>query len=171
MMRRGHTAENYRRRVDAIKNSPRRIALTTDIIVGFPGETEDDFRASVDLVNFCRYDGAYIFKYSPRPGTPAAGLTDDVSASEKTARFLELEKTQRKNQAEVLSGYVGRSLKVLVEGPSNRSEFEMTGHSTCHKVVNFPGGKSLSGEIVDVRITQNKNNSLYGELAREVYVS
>lgn len=163
-MRRGHTAENYLRRIDVIKNSPRQISLTTDIIVGFPGETDEDFRATLDLVNYCRYESAYIFKYSPRPGTPAAEIEDNVSAEIKTNRFLELEKIQKSNQIKVLENHCGKVLNVLVEGKSNRNEFEFTGHSTCHKVVNFKGGNNLLGKIVSVKITQSKINSLYGEV-------
>ena len=163
-MRRGHTAENYLRRVDAIKNSPRQISLTTDIIVGFPGETEEDFQATLDLVNYCKYASAYIFKYSPRPGTPAAEMSDDVSPADKTRRFLELEKIQKLNQTKVLKAHFGRTLKVLVEGTSNRNSLEFTGHSECHKVVNFKGTENLLGRIVSVKITDSKINSLYGEI-------
>jgi tRNA-2-methylthio-N6-dimethylallyladenosine synthase len=163
-MRRGHTSENYLRRVDAIKNSPRRIALTTDIIVGFPGETEEDFQATVDLVNYCQYDSAYIFKYSPRPGTPAAGMADNVLPEEKTRRFIKLEKQQKSNQLRILAGLSGQILKVLVEARSSRAFDEFTGHSTCHKVVNFKGSENLLGEIVQVQVTESKINSLYGKI-------
>lgn len=163
-MRRGHTAENYLRRVEAIKNSPRQISLTTDIIVGFPGETDADFQATLDLVNYCQYDSAYIFKYSIRPGTPAAALPDDVPLSVKTRRFIELEKAQKQNQIKVLEGYLGHTLKVLVEGHSNRNDLECTGHSECHKVVNFKGNDGLLGKIVEIKVTESKINSLYGEI-------
>jgi tRNA-2-methylthio-N6-dimethylallyladenosine synthase len=163
-MRRGHTAENYLRRVEVIKNSPRGISLTTDIIVGFPGETEKDFQATIDLVNYCQYDGAYIFKYSPRPGTPAAEITDDVSSEEKTRRFIELEKQQKSNQLKVSAGLHGKILKVLVESRSSRDDEELTGHSTCHKVVNFKGSENLLGEIVQIQVTESKINSLYGKV-------
>ena len=164
LMRRGHTAENYLRRVEAIKNSPRQIALTTDIIVGFPGETEEDFQATADLVKYCEYHSAYIFKYSPRPGTPAAEMTDDVSYADKTRRFLELEKIQKANQTKILESYLGRTVNVLVEGRSSKNNLDFTGHSDCHKVVNFKGQNNLLGKIVKVRITESKVNSLYGEV-------
>jgi tRNA-2-methylthio-N6-dimethylallyladenosine synthase len=163
-MRRGHTSENYMRRVDAVRASPRRISLTTDIIVGFPGETDEDFKQTLKLVEYCQYDSAYFFKYSVRPGTPAAALEDNVSPAEKTARFLELEKMHREIQQKVWADCIGRTFKVLVERASTKNEQELTGHSTCHRVVNFKGGKDLPGKIVNVKITESKRNSLYGEL-------
>jgi tRNA-2-methylthio-N6-dimethylallyladenosine synthase len=149
-------------RIDRIKRSRRPLAVTSDIIVGFPGETDEDFKQTLELVEQCSYDGLYIFKYSKRAGTPAASLVDDVPEKEKTARFLELEKAQRKAQREVYKGYVGRKLSVLAERQSSRSDADLVGHSTCHKVVNFPGSTGIEGEIVDVVITEAKTNSLYG---------
>jgi tRNA-2-methylthio-N6-dimethylallyladenosine synthase len=163
-MRRGHTAADYLRRVDSIKNARRRLSLTSDIIVGFPGETSEDFASTMRLVEQCQYDGLYIFKYSARKGTPAANLSDDVSAEEKTARFLELERLQREIQSRIYAGYKGREVSVLVEGESARSVADMKGHTTCHKVVNFPGHAGLAGRILRVRVNQAKTNSLYGEV-------
>ena len=97
-MRRGHTIENYKKRIDIIKSSPRNIALSTDIIIGFPGETDEDFQETIDLFKYCEFDSSYIFKYSPRPGTPAAELVDDVSAKVKKERFIELDKINKINQ-------------------------------------------------------------------------
>ena len=161
-MRRGHKRADYLKSIDRIKNSRRRLALTSDIIVGFPGETYADFRQTLELVEECRYDGLYLFKYSKRPGTPAANLADDIPEEEKTARFLELERAQRKVQEEVYGSYVGRRLSVLAERLSTRSNSDLVGHSTCHKVVNFPGHSRFEGEIVDVLVTEAKINSLYG---------
>jgi tRNA-2-methylthio-N6-dimethylallyladenosine synthase len=104
----------------------------------------------------------YIFKYSRRKGTPAANFTDTVSEEEKTARFLELERVQKQAQEKIYRSYIGRTLSVLVERRSSRSKSDLTGHSTCHKVVNFPGHNGLEGEILDVLITKAKTNSLYG---------
>ncbi|MDQ3817267.1 MAG: tRNA (N6-isopentenyl adenosine(37)-C2)-methylthiotransferase MiaB [Acidobacteriota bacterium] len=165
-MRRGYKVEDYMKRVDAIKNARRRIALTSDIIVGFPGETVKEFRETIDLVKYCRYDSLYIFKYSERPGTPAANLEDNISEQEKTDRFLELESIQKGIQRSVLEEYVGGELQVLVEGVSAKKSLDMTGHSTCHKVVNFPGDSSLAGKEVRVRITEAKVNSLYGTMVK-----
>ena len=164
LMRRGHTRDDYWQRIERIKNSHRRLALTSDIIVGFPGETDEDFRQTLELVEQCEYDSLYIFKYSKRSGTPAANFVDDVSEQEKKARFLELEAAQRKHQDRIYRSYVGRTVQVLVEKQSSRSENDLSGHSTCNKVVNFAGDRSLEGEIVDVRVTTAKTNSLYGLL-------
>ena len=164
LMRRGHKRSDYLGRIERIKSSSRRLALTSDIIVGFPGETDDDFQQTVELVKECEYDSLYIFKYSKRAGTPAAEFHDNVPESEKTARFLELEKVQRAAQEKIYSSYVGRTLNVLAEKQSSRSERDLSGHSTCHKVVNFEGDSSLEGEIVDVLVTAAKTNSLYGTL-------
>ncbi|HVQ39473.1 MAG TPA: tRNA (N6-isopentenyl adenosine(37)-C2)-methylthiotransferase MiaB [Pyrinomonadaceae bacterium] len=165
-MRRGHNSEDYLRRVEGIKTSKRRLALTSDIIVGFPGETEDDFAATMRLVEACEYDALYIFKYSKRMGTPAAQLDDLVPEVEKTARFMALEELQTAVQKRIYDGYVGRQVSVLVERESLRSNEDMAGHSTCHKVVNFRADKTLPGDIVDVVITKGNPNSLYGELSR-----
>lgn len=163
-MKRGHTIEKYYEKIDRIKASSRDIALTTDIIVGFPGETEADFLDTVDMVRYCGFDSAYIFKYSPRPGTPAYDLDDDVSPAEKTIRFMELERVQKAVQTQRLQRYKDSIVKVLVEGISSRTIGGLTGHSTCHKVVNFGGLPHLLGQVVDVRITEIKANSLFGEV-------
>ncbi|HYW70977.1 MAG TPA: tRNA (N6-isopentenyl adenosine(37)-C2)-methylthiotransferase MiaB [Pyrinomonadaceae bacterium] len=163
-MRRGHTAGDYLKRIDAVRGARRQMSITSDIIVGFPGETANDFDETVKLVENVAYDGLYIFKYSERRGTPAAGLSDDVSPAEKSERFMKLEQSQRHLQKRIYDNYVGRELSVLVERESSKSAADMTGHSTCHKVVNFPGRHSMLGQIVNVRITQAKQNSLYGEV-------
>jgi len=163
-MKRLHSIDRYKRKVDRIRNSKRDIALTTDVIVGFPGETRKDFDQTVALFEYCKYDSAYIFKYSPRFGTPSYKMADDVSPEEKSARFAELEKVQRRLQAESLSRYNGKTLSVLAEKRSAKSDLDLFGHSTCHRVVNFSCGTEFLGKIVDVRITQAKSNSLYGEV-------
>lgn len=163
-MRRGHTSADYLKRVAGIKNSKRRLSLTSDIIVGFPGETEAEFERTMSLVKQCEFDGLYIFKYSQRKGTPAAGLFDAVPETEKTVRFMALEALQESLQHRIYEQYVGRSVEVLVEKESARSTEDMTGHSTCHKVVNFKADQVRPGEIVNVLITAAKSYSLYGEL-------
>ncbi len=165
-MRRGYKVEDYLKRVEAIKNARRRLSLTSDIIIGFPGETAEEFEATIRLVEQCQYDGLYIFKYSERPGTRAAALADNVSKAEKAARFLALETLQKNIQKRIYEGYVSRQVCVLVEGESAKSQFDVTGHSTCHKIVNFPGDTSLIGQDVRVRITAAKANSLYGVLSQ-----
>lgn len=163
-MRRGHTVESYLRKVDRIKASGRRIALSTDIIIGFPGETAEDFQATVELFRYCRFDSAYIFKYSPRFGTPAYHMEGAIAETEKTARFLELENIQKNIQRIIQQDYIGQTLPVLVEKTSTRGSHDLAGHTTCHKVVNFQGPAELLGQIISIKITESKPNSLFGEL-------
>jgi tRNA-2-methylthio-N6-dimethylallyladenosine synthase len=163
-MKRGHTIDSYMKKIDNLKASNRDISLTTDIIVGFPGETRQDFEDTVKAVEYTKYDAAYIFKYSPRPGTPAFEMVDDVSANEKTERFRELEAVQKRSQAASQKRYIGKNLKVLVEKKSSFSNTQVSGHSTCHKVVNFEAPSDMLGKIVDVRISEIKSNSLFGTL-------
>jgi tRNA-2-methylthio-N6-dimethylallyladenosine synthase len=163
-MRRGHTASDYLRRISVIKSARRRMAITSDIIVGFPGETDADFRETLKLVEQVGYDGLFIFKYSERPGTPAAMFDDDVSLSEKKARFLEVEEFQHELQLKIYENYLGREIKVLAERSSFKSDDDMTGHSTCQKVVNFPRCATEPGDVVSVLVTEAKPNSLYGQV-------
>lgn len=163
-MKRGHTIDSYKKKIDKLKESNRDIALTTDIIVGFPGETEEDFEDTVNLVEYCGYDSAYIFKYSPRPGTPAFEMTDDVSLEEKTRRFLRLERVQKFNQNVNLKRYINKPVSVLAERVSTRDDNHLTGHSTCQKLVNFKAPKEQIGNLVNVKITEIKSNSLFGEV-------
>ncbi len=163
-MRRGHNSADYLRRVEAIKKSTRRLSLTSDMIVGFPGESGADFEETMRLVRECEYDGLFIFKYSKRKGTPAEKLADPIPEAEKTRRFMALEALQESIQQRIYADYVGRRVSVLVEKESARSAADMTGHSTCQKVVNFRSNKTPAGEIVEVLISQAKPYSLYGEL-------
>ena len=164
LMKRGHTIDSYFKKIDKLKDSARDVALTTDIIVGFPGETEGDFEQTKRAVEYCGFDMAYIFKYSPRPGTPAFEMEDDVTLGEKKLRFMELERIQKESQNKRLQRYLGKKVEVLAERVSSRSVKDITGHSTCHKLVNFQGSKDLIGQLVDVRIREIKANSLFGEV-------
>lgn len=161
-MRRGHTVESYLKKVDSIKASKRSISLTTDIIIGFPGETRCDFEDTKKLFEYCRFDSAYIFKYSPRPGTPAFQMEDNVSPKEKKERFLELEKIQKSIQNGVLKGCLNKTFGVLAEKKSAKKEAELSGHTTCQKVVNFLGSSERLGKILNIKITETKSNTLYG---------
>ncbi|MDT5158048.1 MAG: tRNA-2-methylthio-N6-dimethylallyladenosine synthase [Acidobacteriota bacterium] len=164
MMRRGHKIEDYLEKISFVKNARRRIALTSDIILGFPGETTEEFEDTLKLVRDCRFHGLYIFKYSPRRRTPAAKLTDTVSTAEKARRFLALEELQMSIQKEIFQDYIGSEVEVLVEGFSARSEKDLKGHTTCHKVINFGADAELFGKILKVRVTESKSHSLYGEV-------
>ena len=163
-MRRGYKIEDFLQRVDYLKRSPRNLALSTDIIVGFPSETDQDFDATLDLLRRCEFHSVYFFKYSERAGTHAAKLLDDVSPEVKTDRFVRLEQLQFEIQTKIYSSYVGRTIGVLIEGRSARDADDAKGHSSCNKVVNFRAPEGLENRIVDVLITAAKTNSLYGEL-------
>ena len=110
------------------------------------------------------YEGVYIFKYSPRPNTPAAAYTDSIPEEVKTERFLKLQELQMRIQAQRYGRYLNRTVEVLVEGESARSSEDCFGHTRCNKVVNFPAPKHLIGSLVNVKVTQAKNHSLYGHL-------
>ncbi|MCI0400005.1 MAG: tRNA (N6-isopentenyl adenosine(37)-C2)-methylthiotransferase MiaB [Gammaproteobacteria bacterium] len=163
-MRRGYTRREYLDKIEAIKSSKKDISITGDMIVGFPGETAEDFNETMSLVAEVGYDGLYIFKYSPRPRTPAATYTDSIPEEVKTERFLKLQELQDRIQRLRYERYLGRIVEVLVEGASSRSSSDYTGHTRCHKVVNFPIKAEALGKLVKVRIAEVKSHSLYGEV-------
>jgi tRNA-2-methylthio-N6-dimethylallyladenosine synthase len=163
-MRRGYTRREYIEKIDVIKGARKEIAVTGDMIVGFPGETDDDFNETMSLVAEVEYDGLYIFKYSPRPRTPAAAYADSIPEELKTERFLRLQELQDRIQRRRCERYLGRTVEVLVEGMSSRSSSDYTGHTRCNKVVNFPIAGEALGKLVNVKITGVKSHSLYGEM-------
>ncbi len=163
LMNRGYTAEEYLRKVEYIRRASRDISLTGDIIVGFPGETDEDFRQTVRLVEQVEFDGLYIFKYSPRPHTVAARWADTVPEPVKTERLMQLVEVQRGVQRRRWQRYLGREVEVLVEGRSTKSERHWAGHTPCHKVVNFESSMTnLEGLIVKVEVTKINPHSLFG---------
>ncbi|MCP9493725.1 MAG: tRNA (N6-isopentenyl adenosine(37)-C2)-methylthiotransferase MiaB [Pyrinomonadaceae bacterium MAG19_C2-C3] len=168
-MRRGYRIADYMQRVAWIKGARQRLALTSDIIIGYPGETSEDFQQTMELVERCQYDGLYIFKYSERKGTPAAKQFDDVSKEEKASRFARLEELQRSIQTKIYRSYIGSMVEVLVEGASARRADELSGHTTCNKIINFSTegveAASLIGKPMPVVVTEAKRNSLYGRIA------
>jgi len=166
-MRRGYTRREYMEKIAAVKRSKKDIAITGDIIVGFPGETDDDFNETMSLVAEVEYDGLYIFKYSPRPRTPAATYTDSISEGVKTERFLRLQELQDRIQKQRYERYMGRIVEVLVEGMSSRSSSDYTGHTRCNKVVNFPIVNDVLGALALVKVTEVKSHSLYGEMVKD----
>lgn len=168
-MRRGYTRREYIEKIGAIKGARKEISITGDMIVGFPGETDDDFNETMSLVAEVEYDGLYIFKYSPRPRTPAAAYADSIPEEVKTERFLKLQELQDRIQKRRYERYLGRTVEVLVEGTSSRSPSDYTGHTRCNKVVNFPAAAEALGKLVNVNITEVKSHSLYGEMAGNVF--
>jgi tRNA-2-methylthio-N6-dimethylallyladenosine synthase len=163
LMNRGYTKEDYLERISWAKEWVPDIALTGDIIVGFPGEEEEDFAETMDLVEKIRFDVIFSFKYSPRPFTKAAKLPDSVPPEVKTARIVTLQNRQREIQLARNEELVGKEAPVLVDGVSKRDEEAVSGRTGGNKVVNFKGGKKLIGRFVRVKITRACPNSLYGE--------
>lgn len=163
-MRRGYTRDYYMKLVDRIHKSSKNISLTTDLIIGFPGESDNDFEETMNLVRECNFDGAYIFKYSERHGTPAELLKNNITTTVKKERFKALEALQKSFQLKKYANYIGKKVDVLVEKSSTKVEGQMSGHSTCHKVVNFNADVDCLGKILKVRISAAKENSLFGEI-------
>jgi len=161
-MKRGHTSLEYRARIRRLKAAVPGIALSSDFIVGFPGETDADFQATLALIEEVRFDHAFSFTYSPRPGTPAANLTDTIAEEVKKARLAALQSRILEFGAQFTRALVGRVERVLVEGPSRKDPTELCGRVTCNRVVNFSGPSRLIGHFIDVRITQALPNSLRG---------
>jgi tRNA-2-methylthio-N6-dimethylallyladenosine synthase len=163
-MKRGYTALEYRSIVRRLRQARPGISLSSDFIVGFPGETEADFQATLKLARDADFDASFSFVYSPRPGTPAAELPDAVSHSEKIERLQRLQ-AQLKGQARAISAaMVGTTQRVLVEGYSKKRKTELQGRSGNNRVVNFPGPESLINQYVDLRIAAALPHSLRGEL-------
>jgi len=163
-MRRTYTRERYLDRVALIREHVPDVALTTDIIVGFPGETEADFRETLEVVEEVGYDGAFTFIFSPRRGTEAAGLEDAVSHEEKVERMQRLVEVVQRRARERAQRFVGRTMDVLVEGASRHDASQLRGRIRHNKVVNF-SGLGAPGEIVPVEITAATSQTLSGEMS------
>jgi tRNA-2-methylthio-N6-dimethylallyladenosine synthase len=165
-MRRRHTRERYLELVDEIRAAVPEIALSTDMIVGFPGETERDFEETLSLVERVRFHSMFSFKYSQRPNTLASKrMPDDVPEAEKTRRIVALQDLQRRIQLELHQQAVGRTVEVLVDSVSRRDPDDLSGRTTGNTVVNFRGDRHLLGQIVPVLVERAGPNSLYGRLA------
>ncbi len=164
-MRRRHTRDQYLDLVDRIRGAIPNVALSTDMIVGFPGETAGDFAETMSLLETVRFHSLYSFKYSVRPNTLASKrMADDVTEAEKTARIMALQAAQRRIQGELLQSAVGTVEEVLVDSTSRRRGSDVAGRTSGNTVVNFAGGEELIGRLLSVRITEAAPNSLRGEL-------
>jgi len=161
-MKRGYTALEYRSIARRLKQARPGLSLTSDFIIGFPGETEQDFEASLRLAAEVDFDGAYVFVYSPRPGTPAAELADDTPHERKVERLQRLQAQLQRQYEKVSAAMIGGVERVLVEGRSARSEAEFAGRTANNRVVNF-AGRAQVGSFADVRITAALSHSLRGE--------
>ncbi len=165
MMKRGHSALEYKSKIRRIREARPDIYLSSDFIVGFPGETDADFQATMQLIKEIRFDQSFSFIYSPRPGTPASSLPDDVPMEVKKQRLAELQACINEFSLEYSREMVGTTQDILVHGVSKKNTEELAGRTENNRVVNFdPQGQDLIGKIIPVKITEAYNNSLRGEI-------
>ena len=162
LMNRRYTKEEYLKLYNSIRNKVKKSSVTTDIIVGFPGETEEDFQETLDLVNKCKFDGAFTFAFSKRENTPAALMKETVSEEVKMDRLHRLNEVVNKYSNERNKSYEGQIVKCLVIGLSDKDDSKVCGYTENMKLVNIEGDKSLIGQIVNVKITDAKSFSLDG---------
>jgi tRNA-2-methylthio-N6-dimethylallyladenosine synthase len=164
-MRRPYTAASYRKLVADLRETRPGIAISTDIIVGFPGETEEEYRASRDLAEELEFDGAFIFRYSKRGDTPAALMEEQLSEEEKEARNQDLLSVIDASQAKKLAACVGTRQEILCEGPSRNDPTRLAGRTRTNKIVIFEGGSRFHGKIFDVLVREASGTTLYGDPA------
>jgi tRNA-2-methylthio-N6-dimethylallyladenosine synthase len=163
-MRRRHTREEYLDLVARIRATIPNVQLSTDMIVGFPGETEADFEETLSLTSAVRYHSMFSFKYSERPNTLASKrMPDDIPEAEKTRRIVALQGLQRSIQSDLFQRSIGSTHQVLVDATSRRREWELTGRTSGNTVVNFPGPPAWLGRFMQVRIERAGPNSVWGE--------
>jgi tRNA-2-methylthio-N6-dimethylallyladenosine synthase len=163
-MKRGYTALEYRSIARRLKQARPGLSLTSDFIVGFPGETQKDFEATLRLAAEMDFDGSFSFLYSPRPGTPAAELRDDTSAEEKSARLSRLQQQLDAQARKVSESMVGSTQRVLVESLSRRNQSELAGRTANNRIVNFAGDAGSIGSFAEVRVSAALAHTLRGEL-------
>ena len=163
-MKRGYTALEYKAIVRRLRSAAPGISISSDFIVGFPGETESDFDATLRLVDEVGFDDSFSFVYSRRPGTPAAEIPDDAPAEAKLARLSRLQEKIAAHADRISQGMVGTRQRILVEGASRRNASELSGRTANNRMVSFPGAADLAGEFVDVTITAALTHSLRGEV-------
>jgi tRNA-2-methylthio-N6-dimethylallyladenosine synthase len=167
-MSREYTREMYLERISWIQSSQRPIAMTTDVIVGFPGETESEFEETITLLHECQFDGVFSFKYSPRPNTPALSMIDSIPDGEKSKRLQILQERQREIQRANYESRIGQTYEVMVEG-ENEARGQVIGRTSQNITLNFTasGGTVPSiGSYVNVLVTKSFPNSLVGEMIR-----
>jgi tRNA-2-methylthio-N6-dimethylallyladenosine synthase len=162
-MKRGYTALEYKSIVRRLRAARPGISISSDFIVGFPGESEADFAATMKLVEDVGFDASFSFLYSPRPGTPAAELADDTPHDAKAARLARLQKLIDRQAGAISAAMVGSVQRILVEGPSKRDAGELAGRTDNNRIVNFAGPPRLIGRFIDVAITAAMPHTLRGE--------
>ncbi len=166
-MKRGYTAMEYKSIIRKLRAVRPDMSMSSDFIVGFPGETEEDFQKMMRLIGDVGYDTSFSFIFSPRPGTPAANLHDDTPHEVKLKRLQHLQATIEQNVRAISASRVGTVQRILVEGPSRKNPEELMGRTACNRIVNFaagPGRDRLLGQMIDVRITEALPHSLRGEV-------
>ena len=166
-MKRGHSAFEYKQKIKKLREIRPNISMSSDFIIGFPGETDADFEHTMSLIEEIGFDHSFSFIYSRRPGTPAAELPDDVPHNVKQARLARLQHVINNSTQQISREMVGTVQRILVDRPSRKDASEMSGRTENNRVVNFKGPSSLIGEFVDVQITEAFTNSLRGELVTE----
>ena len=166
MMKRGHTALEYKSIIRKLKAVRPNIQISSDFIVGFPGETKEDFEQTMNLIAQVNFDMSFSFIYSARPGTPAADYPDDVTEDEKKQRLYLLQQRINNQAAQFSRAMLGTEQRVLVEGPSKKDIMELTGRTETNRIVNFQGTPEMIGKFVDIKITDVFTNSLRGEVVR-----
>lgn len=166
-MNRKYTIDEYKKLFDEIKSKVKNVSITTDIIVGFPNESDEDFQKTLDIVNYCKYDGAYTFIFSPREGTPAAKMVDTIPIEIKERRLYKLNELVNKYSLESNEKLVGNVEKVLVVDKSEKDDSKVFGYTESMKLVNFVGSSELIGKIINVKIIDAKSFSLDGEVSQD----
>lgn len=161
-MKRNYTALEFKSKIRKLRKVRPDIRISSDFIVGFPGETEEDFEKTLQLVREIGFDNSYSFIYSPRPGTPAASLPDNVSMEEKKDRLQRLQDLIKSQAAAISQSMLGSTQRVLITGKAKKHEGQITGRTECNRVVNLVGNERLVGQFVDVEITEIQPNSLRG---------
>ena len=165
LMGRRYTKKSYIELYNKLKSAMPNSSITTDIIVGFPNETEEDFNETLDVVNTCKFDGAYTFIFSPRVGTPAAKMADNVTLEEKNERLYKLNELINKYSKEASDKYLNKIVPVLIEGISEKDESMLMGYTDTMKLVNVKADKKYIGKIINVKIKEIKTWSMDGEIA------
>ncbi len=166
LMKRGHTALEYKSIIRKLRKVRPEIQISSDFIVGFPGETAQDFEDTMNLIAQVNFDMSFSFIYSARPGTPAADIPDDVSEEEKKQRLYVLQQRINNQAAQYSRAMLGTEQRVLVEGPSKKDLMELTGRTETNRIVNFVGTPDMIGKFVDIKITDVFTNSLRGDVVR-----
>jgi len=167
-MKRGHTVLEYKSIIRRIREARPDICITSDFIVGFPGETEQDFEATMKLIDEVGFDNSFSYLYSPRPGTPAAELRDNTPHEIKAARLMRLQELVEQQEEKVALGMLGTTQRALVEGLSKKSDRELAARTDNNRIVNFSGTADMIGQFVEVKITQLVHHTLRGEMANKM---